>query len=225
MIITIDGPSGTGKSTVAKRVAQRLGFIYVDTGAMFRALAAGLLLQGISPQEHDRFIHSIQTSALVLKKDDTHMRYYFDEMEVTEYLRRLDVTELSSKISTYKEVRDKLAHIQRSLAHTGNTVFEGRDMGTVIFPEAEVKIFLTASPEIRAKRRFDELITKDASCAKTLTIEQVIQDIKNRDERDENRTLAPLKAAPDAHLIDTSSLSIEEVIEKIIVFCNLEKII
>ena len=220
MIVTIDGPSGTGKSTVAKRVAKSLGFTYVDTGAMFRAMAAGLILNGIDPSNHALFTKYIQENSLVLKKEHDITRYYFGKLDVTDHLRSLDVTELSSKISTLKEVRDKLALVQRELGHGGDTVFEGRDMGTVIFPDAQVKIFLTAAPDIRGRRRFDELIAKDASLAKTLTLEQVVQDIKNRDARDENRSIAPLKPAPDAHLIDTSALSIEEVIERIITICN-----
>jgi len=217
MIITIDGPSGTGKSTVAKKVAEKLGFTYFDTGAMFRAIAYGVIANQIDYKNQELLIHFLQSAELTLKNQHGKTHFYLNGSDVTGHLRTAPVTLLSSKISTIKEVRDKLSQLQRDLVKGDiSAVFEGRDMGTVIFPKAEVKIFLTAAPLVRAKRRYDELVAKDPSMAQSMTLEKTLQAIQERDERDENREIAPLKAASDAYLIDTSSLSIDEVVEQII---------
>jgi CMP/dCMP kinase len=222
MLITIDGPSGTGKSTVARRVAQMLAATFVDTGAMFRSLAAALLLKEIPLDNSTAVCHFLQNHPLKIVREDTIFRYLVGDLDVTDHIRRRDVTDFASKISTMKEVRDLLKELQRKIAadfcdKTPAVVFEGRDMGTVIFPHAELKIFLTASPEIRACRRYQELVTKDPFLKETLSLQDIERDIQIRDERDSNRALAPLRPASDAHLIDTSRLSIDEVIEKIII--------
>jgi CMP/dCMP kinase len=220
MIVTIDGPSGTGKSTVAKRVAEKLGFTYCDTGAMFRAIAYGILKAKIDHTNHEKvkefLVHNGVKVVLVGKK----MHYFLGEADVTEHLRSLEVTEMSSKIATIQAVREKLAILQRELGKNANTVFEGRDMGTAIFPRAEVKVFLTADPAVRAQRRYKELVDKDPSFYQNLTEQQVLEDINERDKRDSTRDVAPLKPAEDAHIIDTSKLSIDEVVNTIAKFCN-----
>ena len=216
MIITIDGPSGTGKSTVAKKVAEKLGFTYFDTGAMFRTIAYGILVNRIDYKNHEILAHFLQTAELSLKNHQGKTHFYLNGSDVTSHLRTAEVTSLSSKISTIKEVRDKLGQLQRDLVKGISAVFEGRDMGTVIFPNAETKIFLTAEPAVRAKRRYHELVAKDATFAESHSFEKTLQDIQERDERDENREIAPLKAAKDAHLVDTSNLSIDEVVDHII---------
>lgn len=213
MIITIDGPSGTGKSTVAKGLAKKLGFVYFDTGAMFRTLAYGIIFYKIDANNLEALSTFLDQATVTIKKesDSAAIHYWLNQHDVTAELRRHDVTDLASKISTLKAVRDKLAALQRQLAQGIDAVFEGRDMGSVIFPHAELKVFLTADPKIRAERRHKELLSKDAS----ITLDKVLQDINERDERDSNRSIAPLKPAADATIIDTSHLFINDVIEKI----------
>lgn len=216
MIITIDGPSGTGKSTVAKRVAEKLGFTYFDTGAMFRALAYGIIRDKIHYHDEKALAHFLQSHPVSIRTNEETKRVsiLLNDVDVTEKLRYPDVTELSSKISTIKAVRDTLAATQRKLSEERDSVFEGRDMGTVIFPQARLKIFLTADPEIRAERRHQELVAKGALHAPTK--EQTLKSIIERDERDSTRDLAPLKAAADAHIIDTTHLTIDEVVGRIV---------
>ncbi|MDB6081042.1 MAG: cmk [Chlamydiia bacterium] len=216
MIITIDGPSGTGKSTVAKRVAAALGFTYFDTGAMFRAIAYGVIRDKIDYMNEEALADFLIQYPVTLKtiEGETQTHYFLGTSDATGELRRLDVTKMASQISTLKIVRDTLATTQRTLGRHQDSVFEGRDMGSVIFPEAKVKIFLTADSKTRAERRYRELLAKDPSFS--LSKEQILIDINERDERDSKRELAPLKAALDAHIIDTSTLSIDEVVIHII---------
>jgi cytidylate kinase len=217
MIITIDGAAGTGKSTVAKKVAERLGFTYVDTGAMFRAVAYGMLSQRIDIQHVEEFLHNFP---LAIKEHQGVLHYYLADIDATDHLRTQEVTDMSSKIATLKPVREALKQSQRAVAQGKNAVFEGRDMGTVVFPKADLKIFLTASPEVQAERRYKEMIQKNPDLQKTLSYEQVLSDIVERDARDRSRAIAPLEPAADARIIDTSHLSIDRVVEKIISYFN-----
>lgn len=217
MIIAIDGPSGTGKSTVAKGVAKKLGFTFFDTGAMYRSMAWWVAKVGIDPtdelavnRELPHFRYEIQTDAHGARK------YFVNGTDVTEAIRSPEISSLASKISTYPDVRKTLVKIQREFGREQNAVFEGRDMGTVVFPEANVKIFLTANPTIRADRRYRELLTKFPDLEKSLTYDQILTDLEKRDHSDTTRTISPLKKAVDAVLIDTSELLAEEVIEKVV---------
>ena len=198
MIITIDGPAGTGKSTVSKAVAKRLGFTYFNTGALYRAVA----------YEVDRTQGDPVAIAHGLRFRIEGERYFVGDEDVTEVIRTPKVTRLSSEYSSIPEVREAVLHFQKTFALLGNTVFEGRDLGTVVFPEADLKIFLTATPEKRAERRFKEL--------QGVTFEEVLKELKERDLSDTTRKVAPLRQAVDAHLIDTSHLTIEQAVDRII---------
>lgn len=218
MIITIDGPIATGKSTIARALAREIGYIYFDTGAMYRCLTYGILKNQVNIDNSDelnKFLESFKFE-IKIKHGDRH--YYFGEEDVTDKIRLDEVTSAVSKISALRPVRDKLVALQREHAEGVNAVFEGRDMGTVVFPDAQVKVFLTGRPEVRAKRRFDELKRKYPEESKNLTIEKALEDLNRRDNLDSTRELSPLKQAPDALVIDTSDLTVEEIILKILEF-------
>lgn len=215
MIITIDGPSGTGKSTVAKGVAKRLGFTFFDTGAMYRSLAWFILKEGIDPaaegqieQLLPRFHYEIKISR------PGERRYLVCGTDVTEEIRSQTISSAASQIAVYPKVREALVNIQRKFGQSVDAVFEGRDMGTVVFPHADLKIFLTATSEIRAERRYRELIEKFPDFETTQ--EEILKEIEKRDLNDTTRAVSPLKQAPDAILIDTSNLTAHQVIDKII---------
>lgn len=217
MIITLDGPSGTGKSTVAKRIAERLGFVFFDTGAMYRALAWKLLADQIDPQDREKIKESLPSFHYEIQTDSKgEKRYFVGGKEVTEAIRTQQITALSSQISAYPEVRQLLVQIQQKFARTSNSVFEGRDMGTVVFPKADYKFFLTADAKVRAMRRYQELLVKFPHLQGTLQIEQIQNEIEERDEKDSKRAVSPLRQAEDAILIDTSHDSIDVVVEKIL---------
>jgi cytidylate kinase len=204
MIVTIDGPAGTGKSTAAKRLAAVLGFEYLDTGAMYRAVAA-LCLEAEVELNSLAAAEIARTSAITFQGGRTIAR----GMDVTEYLRSPEVSQASSIVAQHPEVRAALVARQRELAGVLNFVCEGRDQGTVVFPQAECKFFLTASPEERARRRMEEL----ALCGKHVPYHELLAQQRERDERDLNRSVAPLKPAPDAIVIDTTSISLDDVIK------------
>lgn len=208
MIITIDGAAGTGKSTVAKKVADSLTIAYFDTGAMYRAFAHHVLQAKIDPSDKNSVIKAIANFNFTFHGHGSHKIYYVNQQDVTHSLRTPAVTEVSSIISQYSEVRSAMHKIQKDFATLHDAVFEGRDLGTVIFPLAEYKFFLKASDAVRAQRRFEEMKHKGLS----VTFEEVLASIKQRDQRDEGRKIAPLKCAQDAFVIDTSSLSIDEVV-------------
>ncbi len=205
LIITIDGPAGSGKSTIARGLAARLGGRRLDTGAMYRAFAWAAVAENL--QEN--------TGALIRKAAEFSLRLesagrlFVDDTDVTDAIRTPEISSWASRISVIPEVRERLVRIQRELALPGPTVCEGRDMGTVVFPDAPVKFFLTASPEARALRRHAELVKAGSD----ISLEQVLADQMERDERDQNRTVAPLKPAADAILVDTTEMSIEEVLD------------
>lgn len=214
--IAIDGPAGAGKSTIAKQVAQKKDFIYVDTGAMYRGLAVHFLEKQISPEDRNGIIRALEDAEVSIGYEDGLQQIYLNGENITGRLREEAVGDMASKSSVIPEVREKLLKLQQSMAREKDVVMDGRDIGTNILPGADVKIYLTASVQTRAKRRFDELKEKGIPCE----MEEIMADIKERDHRDMTRKTAPLKKAEDAVLIDSSDLSIEEVTEMILRLCE-----
>lgn len=213
MIITIDGPSGTGKSTVAKGVAKKLGFTFFDTGAMYRSLAWWLSQSGVDISEEKNITPHLDNFRYKIQGTGSNRKYFVHGTEVTGEIRTQEISTLASKIAVYPTVRHALVKIQREFGRKTNAVFEGRDMGTVVFPDAELKIFLTASAEVRAQRRFLELNGK-------YSFEQILKETEERDRNDSTRKISPLKKADGAILIDTSKINAEQVIEKILEQCH-----
>lgn len=211
MIITIDGPAGTGKTTVARRVAERLGFLYFDTGALYRAFTYQFLRKKVALSDRGALADLLRTTQFEMQTEGGVRRYFLDGEEVTEVIRSSEVTHHVSPFSADPLVRAALLERQRQWAVGENAVFEGRDMGTVVFPDAEVKIFLTASPEVRAERRYLELKKEERP-----TQEKVLEELRARDEYDSQRATAPLQKAADAQVVDTSFLSLEEVVNLIV---------
>ena len=207
-VITIDGPAGTGKSTVAKGLAKALGFSYFDTGALYRAITWKVLQEGTSIDAPQELSALLSTFSFHIKEG----HYFVGEVDVTKALRTKEVTAHVSEVSALREVREALKPIQTEVAEETDTVFEGRDLGTVVFPNADLKFFLTASVHVRAKRRLNDLQEKFPE--QSFSFEKILQEIEQRDQVDSSRTLAPLKQAEDAVLVDTSDLSIQEVIEE-----------
>jgi cytidylate kinase len=212
MIITIDGAAGTGKSTVAKKVAEQLMIAYFDTGAMYRAFAAYILSSHINPLDVDKVIDAIKGFHFTFDGIGSKKTYFVNHADVTLLLRTPEVTEISSIVSQYPQVRQSLHSVQKEFASQHTCVFEGRDLGTVIFPQADYKFFLTASDEVRASRRFEEMLSKGMK----VSYNDVLHAIRERDNRDQGRKVAPLKCAEDAHLIDTSHLSVDQVVDSIL---------
>lgn len=216
MIITIDGPIATGKSTIAKTLAREIGFIYFDTGAMYRCVAYAVLKKGIDVDDLKQLEALLKDFSFEVKHHLGEKQYLIEGVDVTNEIRSESVTGSVSKVAAIREVREKLVALQREWATGVNAVFEGRDMGTVVFPEAEIKVFLTGRPEVRAQRRFDELRKKFPEETKDLTLQQALEDINRRDTSDSSREISPLIQAPDAFVVDTSDLSIEEIVFKIL---------
>ena len=214
--VAIDGPAGAGKSTIAKRVAKEKGFIYVDTGAMYRGMAIYFLEQKISPDEKEEIAKACQNAEVSIAYENGEQQIYLNGKNVTALLRKEEVGKMASISSAIPEVRRKLLSLQRNLAKEKDVVMDGRDIGTNILPDADVKVYLTASSRTRANRRYLELREKNVDC----NLDEIEREIIARDERDMNREIAPLKQAEDAILIDSSDLSIEEVTEKILELCK-----
>lgn len=214
--VAIDGPAGAGKSTVAKRVAKELGFIYVDTGAMYRAMAVYFLKQGLKPEEADKIAESAKGANVSIAYEDGVQQVYLNGENVTSLLRTEEVGNMASVSSAIKEVRAQIFDLQRELARTKDVVMDGRDIGTNILPNADVKVYLTASVETRANRRYLELQEKGVAC----DLAEIAHDIQERDTRDMNREIAPLKQADDAVLVDSSDMTIDEVVEAIKNLCK-----
>jgi len=212
LAIAIDGPAGSGKSTVARLVAERLGYIYVDTGAMYRAAAWKSLQEGILLSDENAIVEMIHRTRMWFEKCDHTQRIFVDGTDVSEAIRTPEVSALSSPVSAIPGVRERLVELQRQMAAQGGVVMEGRDIGTVVLPHAEVKVFLTASPKVRAQRRLNELLAKGY----TMTLEEVERDLAERDLRDSTRAVGPLKQAPDAVVINTDRMSIEEVVNAVL---------
>jgi cytidylate kinase len=209
--VAIDGPAGAGKSTIAKRVAKDLGYIYVDTGAMYRAMAYYFLSNGIASDDEEKIAEACKTVDISIAYVDGEQCVFLNGENVNGVIRTEEVGNMASATSVYPVVRTKLVELQRTLAGKTNVIMDGRDIGTVVLPDANVKIFLTASSAVRAKRRFDELTAKGVTC----DIDQIEADIIDRDYRDMHRETSPLMQAEDAILLDSSSLSIDEVVEQI----------
>ncbi len=214
--VAIDGPAGAGKSTIARLVAKRKGYIYVDTGAMYRGLAVHFLDRGINPGDRAGIIEALKEAEVKICYENGIQQVYLNEKNITERLRSEEVGRMASQTSSIQEVRAKLLELQKNLAKEQDVVMDGRDIGTCVLPDADVKVFLTASAERRAKRRYDELMQKGIECD-LATIER---DIRERDEQDSTRELAPLKQAEDAVLVDSSDMTIEEVADAILSLCK-----
>ena len=208
MIIAIDGPAGAGKSTIAKKVADRLGYIYIDTGAMYRAFTYELLTSSISLSDIEEITKVLEKTNIEFKNNEI----FLNNLNVTNEIRSKNVTANVSTVSAIPQVREKLVDLQRKIASESNSILDGRDIGTVVFPNAELKIFLTASVKIRALRRYNELIAKD----KNIDINEIEAEIEKRDKLDSSRETSPLIKAADAIEIDTSDLSIDEVANTIL---------
>lgn len=216
MLITIDGKVGTGKSTVAQKLARALGYIYFDTGAMYRAVTWGLLEHKVEYDNPEKLAEYLKTFNFRIKIRQGEKFYYVENKDITLPIRGELVTSKVSEVSALPLVREKLVTIQRELSTGVNAIFEGRDMGSIVFPHANLKIFLTAQPQIRAKRRFDELKRKFPEETVNLSLEKLLEEINRRDEYDSSRFISPLKQADDAFVIDTSDLELDNVVAKIL---------
>ncbi len=217
MIITIDGPSGTGKSTIARELARVLHFTFFDTGAMYRCMAWFLRERSIYPTDIEQIQLAIAEFSFRVETDLEGFKHYFvGNSDVSSEIRSESISSLASQIAKIPEVREALVPLQRKAADGRDVVFEGRDMGTVVFPNADLKIFLTASAEVRAQRRYQELIVKFPDYADSYSLPQIFEDISKRDQNDSTRAVSPLRQAPDAILIDTSRMTVQQVLSQII---------
>ena len=217
--IAIDGPGGAGKSTVAKAVAAKLGIIYVDTGALYRTIGLYMLRRGISPKDEAAVSAALPDFTLELKFENGKQTILLDGVDVGDSIRTPEVSMAASAVSALPPVREYLLNTQRDIARKNSVIMDGRDIGTVILPNAEVKIFLTASPEARAKRRYDELIAK----GQTVTYEKVYSEMVERDTNDSTRAIAPCVPAEDAVYLDNSNLNFEESIKAILKIIDKKK--
>ena len=207
--VAVDGPAGAGKSTIAKALAKKLGFYYVDTGAIYRTLGYFFDLVGIGPKDIDGITRLIDECVIEIEYDDDGSQHMFlNEIDVTDDIRTPEISKIASQISAHKLVRDTLLDMQRDMAAKHNVIMDGRDIGTVVLPRADVKFFLTASPEVRAKRRFDELQAKGSKDS----YEKVLKEVNDRDYADMHRAVAPLKQTKSHILVDSSDMTVEEVI-------------
>ena len=214
--VAIDGPAGAGKSTVAKRVAKELGYVYVDTGAMYRALAVFFLKQGLKPEDTEKIAEVCKDAQVSIGYEEGVQQVYLNGENVTGLLREEAVGNMASVSSAIGAVRAQLLELQRELARTKDVVMDGRDIGTNILPNADVKVYLTASVDTRAKRRYLELQEKGVPC----DLQEIAHDIEERDTRDMNREIAPLKQAEDAVFLDSSDMTIDEVVDAIKALCK-----
>lgn len=210
--IAIDGPSGAGKSTIAKRIAKQLGYIYVDTGAMYRAMALYFLRNNIKPTEKEKLEEACKEVDISIRYVDGEQQVLLGDENVNAFIRAEEVGKMASNCSINPNVRIKLVELQRKLAAKENVVMDGRDIATHVLPNANLKIYLTASSSIRAKRRYDELMNKGIDC----NFDEIEADIIDRDYRDMNRDISPLRQAEDAILVDSSEMTLDEVTDKII---------
>ena len=221
IIVAIDGPAGAGKSTIARHLARHFGLLNLETGAMYRAFALKALRAGVSLDESSGLERlaaettiRLESSKLELDKPESgeqENRVFLDDEDVTGLIRNQTVTDAASRVSVFPAIRAWMVHLQQQLAAEGGVVMEGRDIGTVVFPHAEVKIFLDAAPEVRGLRRYDQLGLKGS--IPEVQPEEVIQDLRARDQRDRNRADSPLRAAPDAVILDSTNMTLEEVVQ------------
>ena len=214
--IAIDGPAGAGKSTVARMVAGKLGYIYVDTGAMYRGLAVFFLDRGIGPEETERMEKACEAADVTIRYEDGAQQVYLNGENITGRLREEAVGNMASRCAAVPAVREKLLELQRRLAKEQDVIMDGRDIGTCVLPDADVKVFLTASVRTRAERRYKELKEK----GENVNLAEIEEDIRERDERDSTREIAPLKKAEDAVLVDSSRMTIQEVVCTIAALCR-----
>jgi len=208
LLITIDGPAGAGKTTVSRALADRLGYRYIDTGALYRGVALAVKTQGIDPQNDADLKQLCEGLELAFVVADDGLRLISDGQDITDRIRTPEITMLASAVSARPVVRDYLLDLQRDMGSEKTAVFEGRDMGTVVFPTADVKFFLDASARKRAERRFDEFNSTSRQ-----TLDEVQRDIQQRDQNDSTREVAPLKPAPDAIIIDSTELTVAQVVD------------
>lgn len=214
--IAVDGPAGAGKSTIAKAVAKKMGLIYVDTGAMYRAMALFMVRSGIDVEDTESVIKKCEQADITIKYEDGVQVVYLNGENVNAYLRKEEVSNAASKVSVIPRVREVLVDLQKKLAASSDCIMDGRDIGTCVLPGADAKIYLTASSEVRAKRRYDELVEKGEEC----DLAKIQADIEERDYRDMHREHSPLMQAEDAVLVDSSYMTIEEVIAEITEICE-----
>lgn len=208
LIVTIDGPAGAGKSTVGKLLAARLGYLYLDTGALYRAVAWKVRASGLNPSDSRSVAELVSTTSVTLEQDTQRLRVRVDGQDVTEGLRTPEISRIASIVSAIPAVREELLPVQRRIGAAGGVVAEGRDLGTRVFPQADVKFFLDAGADIRAVRRHREVMASGRS----VPLDQTRQELDARDARDRGRHLAPLVAAADATVIDTSALGVDQVV-------------
>lgn len=209
--IAIDGPAGAGKSTIAKQLAKRLGCIYIDTGAMYRAVGLYCVEQHIDYNEESKVKAIIASLKITIDSKDHMQVIYLNGVDISKEIRTNEVAAAASKVATYKDVREALVWQQRQMQSEKSVVMDGRDIGTVVMPDATLKIFLTASVEERAKRRFDEYVNKGIE----ISLEELTREIIDRDYQDSNRKISPLRKADDAIEVDTTYLTIDEIVDKI----------
>ncbi len=217
--VAIDGPAGAGKSTIAKAVAKRLGYIYVDTGAMYRAMALYMLRKGVNPADTEAVVKSCGGADITIRYEDGVQVVYLNGENVNAFLRTEEVGNATSVVSVIPQVRAKLVELQQALAAENDCIMDGRDIGTCVLPDAQLKIYLTADSEVRAKRRYDELTAKGQAC----DLKKIQADIEERDYRDMHRETSPLTQAKDAVKVDTSEMSIDEVIGRLMELCRERK--
>lgn len=210
--IAVDGPAGAGKSTIAKLVAKKLGFIYIDTGAMYRAMGLYFIRKGVSSDDERTICEKCDEIDIRIEYDNGSQLVFLNGENVSVQIREEEIGRMASAVSVYGAVRTKLVELQRGLAARENVIMDGRDIASCVLPDAQLKIYLTASVEVRARRRFEELKGKGQEC----DFEQIKEDIRQRDYRDMNRDISPLVKVDDAVEVDTSDMSIEEVADKII---------
>ena len=223
MIIAIDGPAGSGKSTTARAVAEQLGYVYVDTGAMYRTVALAFIRNGVSAESPSAGkVHGLLANLrLDMRFGPDGMRIFLDDQDVTGDIRTRQVTEVASRVAAIPQVRERMVQEQRRLAgiqekERGGVVLEGRDIGTIVFPDADVKVFMDASEEMRARRRYEELQGKDKEKDSNVSFQDVLSDIRARDERDVSRRLSPLRKAEGTIEIDTSNINLHEQVAMVI---------
>ncbi|MCC6093825.1 MAG: (d)CMP kinase [Eubacterium sp.] len=210
--IAIDGPAGAGKSTVARAVSEELGFIYVDTGAMYRAMALYFLNRHLNTDSEDTINASLDDACIALRIIDGNQHVFLNGRDVSARIRTEEVGMIASKTSKYPENRRKMVAMQQEIARSQNVVMDGRDIGTVVLPDAQLKIYLTASVQVRAERRYQELVQR----GENPDLAEIEQDIAARDDQDMHRAVAPLRQAEDAILVDSSAMTVPEVVRKIV---------
>jgi cytidylate kinase len=218
VIVAIDGPSGAGKSTLAKRLARELAFTYLDTGAMYRALALKVLREAVDVADETALARLVRQTEIDLQENGGRLKVLLDGVDVADLIRTPEVSQMASKVSTRKIVRQRMMELQRAAAVKGHIVAEGRDIGTVIFPGAEVKVYLDASVTERARRRFEEL----RASGRNVSMEETVNELMERDRRDSERDLAPLCRAADAVAVDSSALTADAVAERVMHLIRLQ---